>query len=186
MSVKVKPGTFEKRYTEFKVELDTPLNILRSESVKTEVVKGEKVKIRRPGGEEVLRKSGILSWQEDLIHLRNQLTREQQGTCHGFDKRQQMRDDRSMNEKMVKDEKRKAEEEWEAARKKVQQEDEDDGVVEAEYDLDEEFVVTKKSTVRKVNVMSHISGTADRLNLSVRKRAMMAASTSNAVGMVVV
>ena len=36
--------------------------------------------------------------------------------------------------------------------------------------------------MKKLNVMGHISGTADRLNLSVRKRVMMAASTSNALG----
>ena len=42
----------------------------------------------------MLAKSGIISWQEDLLHLQNQLTEEAPGSCQGFDKRQKQRDER--------------------------------------------------------------------------------------------
>ena len=89
--------------------LKTPLNILKAESVKTEAVGGEKVKVRRSGREEVLAKSGIISWQQDLLHLQNQLTEEQPGSCQGFDKRQKLRDERVLKTK-EKEERHRAEE----------------------------------------------------------------------------
>ena len=64
----MKPSTFEMKEAEFKEKMATPLNILMVESVKNEMVKSQAVMVRRPGGEEVLANSGIISWQEDLIH----------------------------------------------------------------------------------------------------------------------
>ena len=180
---KVRRKNFEAREAEFVELLRTPLNILKVESVKTESVGGEKVKVRRPGGEEVLAKSGIISWQEDMLHLHNQLTKEQPGTCQGVDKRQKQRDTRVFKTKKMEERKRVEEFEWNESIKKVCQEDDDE--VEKEDDSEDEFKCEEKVKivkVKKLNVMGHISGTADRLNLSVRKRAMMAASTTNALG----
>ena len=58
-------------------DLDMPFNILKGDA------------------ENILQKnSGIIDWQEDLAHLRNQMTREQPGVCLSFDKRQEKRDTR--------------------------------------------------------------------------------------------
>ena len=107
---KVRRKNFEIRETEFLKVLKTPLKFLKAESVKTEAVGGEKVKVRRTGQEEVLPKSGIIiSWQQDLLHLQNQLTEEQPGSCQGFDKRQKLRDERVLKTK-EKEERHRAEE----------------------------------------------------------------------------
>ena len=77
---------------------------------------------------------------------------------------------------------RKAEVEWEEVRmKKVHPEEGDGEEQEVKEDNDDDFLVSTKKCLKKVNMMSHISGTADTLNLSVRKRTMLAASTSRAL-----
>ena len=54
--------------------LDRPMNIMRMDCVKTMIVDGVKKNVGLPSGEEILATGGILDWQEDLQHLRNQLT----------------------------------------------------------------------------------------------------------------
>ena len=54
-----------------------------------------------PSGEEILEKSGILSWREDLQHLQNQLSKEQPGCCDSFDTRQMKRDERVLREEVA-------------------------------------------------------------------------------------
>ena len=76
--------------------LDTPLDIMKVGVWRSMVVGGVKQKVWLPSGEEILKKSGILSWEEDLLHLRNQLSKEQPGCCDSFDLRQKKRDERSM------------------------------------------------------------------------------------------
>ena len=86
-----------KKDASFRNKLDLPLNIL-------------KVK-----GEEILRQGGITDWEEELNHLRNQLTPEQPGTCDGYDMRQRKRDNMKLMEEQNQQEEiqRQAEEEEE-------------------------------------------------------------------------
>ena len=42
--------------------------------------------------------AGITDWKEDLQHLHNQMQREQVGTCRGYDKKQQKKDNRKLKE----------------------------------------------------------------------------------------
>ena len=73
----IKRGNFQEKETEMINRLDMPFNILKVGAWDMVQVAGVKTKIWRPSGEEVLQRSGILSWQEDLQHLRNQLSMEQ-------------------------------------------------------------------------------------------------------------
>ena len=60
----------------------------------------------------------------------------------------------------------------------------DESESEDDNEVDANFVGPKSKSDEKgkTDVMSKISSTADRLNLSIRKRTMIAASTSNALG----
>ena len=141
--------------------LDMPLNILCG------------------GYEEILKhESGIKDWNEDLIHLHNQLQREQVGCCDSRDYKQRKRDNRVAATKLS-IEKRK-----EVVGPNMDQIEGDDDtlVVEDKNDKDKEFVESVRSRdKKKVDVMGPISVTADRLNLSVRERSMIAASVANAL-----
>ena len=64
----------------FRAKLDLPLNILKLK------------------GEQIIFEAGITDWQEELQHLRNQLTPEQPGCCDGYDMRQMKRDKRKLKQ----------------------------------------------------------------------------------------
>ena len=74
----------------FKAKISLPFNILKSK------------------GEDIVRQAGIRDWEEEIQHLRNQLSPEQIGSCEGIDMRQKKRDDRKLyEEKRLLDKKRK-------------------------------------------------------------------------------
>ena len=52
--------------------------------------------ILKPKGEDILCQAGLIHWEEELHHLRNQLTPEQPGSCDGYDMRQAKRDNRKL------------------------------------------------------------------------------------------
>ena len=71
-----------------KKSLQLPFNIVKAGRWHTKKVQGRREKVWLLSGEEVLEFSGILSWKEDLLHLRNQLTEEEPGTCTSADMHQ--------------------------------------------------------------------------------------------------
>ena len=175
----VKRACFARKEELFKEKLDLPLNIMKTGKFHQIKVGDTYESVLTPSGEEILSKSGILSWQEDLNHLHNQLSKEQPGTCEGYDVRQQNRDVRILKKKEAETQKRRKEDEWKEQRKKIHLEEEEG---EEEKENDDNFVVAEQRRVKKVNIMSHISSTADRLNLSMRSRAMCVSSVTNALG----
>ena len=100
---------FREKELELEKVLDTPFNILKAGKWRTMMV-GEKMqRVWLPSGEEILSRSGIISWQEDLAHLRNQLTSAQPGHCNSLDVKQAKRDNRKLRDELKQDEKRKEE-----------------------------------------------------------------------------
>ena len=117
-------------------------------------------------------KSGILEWQEDLTHLQNQLDKEHIGGVVGFDKNQKIADD----EKILEDQLVAAENSMIFDNNNDKESDDEDNWVEEENESESE----KKCKKKKIDVMSKITGTGDRLGMSVRQKAMFAASVCNA------
>ena len=177
----VQNKNFNLKEEEFRKTLDRPLNIMKMACVTVMIVDGVKQSVRLPSGEEILATSGILDWQEDLKHLRNQLTVEQPGCCDSFDMRQDKRDKRKIAD-VISEQKR---------RKMCKDESEKffEKAVIGEYDSDEEacddgdFKVNKQERkIKKIDVMGPVAATADRLNLSCRAMAMSSAATAKALG----
>ena len=177
----VRTSLFEDQEIKMKTSLQLPFNIVKAGRWHTKKVQGRREKVWLLSGEEVLEFSGILSWKEDLLHLRNQLTEEQPGTCTSADMHQQKRDIRVMSKEISAKVAREKEETYNKnISAKVQEED--DFVAESSSMEDDEDYKGPVKKKKKMKVMSLVSGTADRLNLSVRKKTMMAASTCNALG----
>ena len=127
--------------------------------------------------EEVLQtESGIKDWQEDLIHLHNQLHKDQVGTCDKRDFKQKKRDNRKVYEKKCEDAKKIAE------GVSTQDRDEDDEVIDGDREGGDYSVKKSRKTAKKLDVMGPVTATADRLGLSVRQRCVMAASVVNSLG----
>ena len=137
-------------------------------------------------GEEILRQGGITDWEEELNHLRNQLTPEQPGTCDGYDMRQRKRDNRKLMEEQNQQEEiqRQAEEEEEQELRKkeryrfVEEGGDEDNVEDNDYDVGP----SKNAKKKKIDVMGHIARTADARGLSIRDRTAVAASVANCLG----
>ena len=150
----------------FKQKLDMPLNIL-------------KVK-----GEDILRdKGGITDWQEELQHLRNQLTAEQPGTCDGYDMRQKRRDERKLKvENNLQSERLKLQ------RKIKEEEHQRNEVFKSSVkdfnddEVDDDDFVAPKDRKKKIDVMGQIARTADARGLSIRDRTAIAASVASSLG----
>jgi hypothetical protein len=179
----VRTSVFEEQEAKFVESLRKPLNILKAGCWRKVKSNGVKERVWRLSGEEVLQHSGILSWQEDLQHLRNQLTEDQPGTCKGGDIKQMKKDDRNLKRELGVLRAKEKEVTWEEKmNSKVNVDDEEDEETKSESDEEDCYKESKPKKKKKVDVMSFVSGTADRLNLSVRKKTMMAASTCNALG----
>ena len=135
----------------------------------------------------VLEKSGIRAWKEDLDHLHNQYQRNQLGSLDGIDKKQEKKDKRKEME-MLREKARKEQLELDEKEKLLVDGDmeEDQSIQESPENLiDPNFYHIggmKKDGKKKIDIMGPISHTADRLGLSVRERCMMAASVVNALG----
>ena len=82
--------------SKLKEDIEKPLNILKIGVWRPKIVDGVKTQVWLPSGEEILSRSGILHWKEDLEHLKNQLSVEQLGCCDSFDSRQAKRDSRNL------------------------------------------------------------------------------------------
>ena len=127
--------------------------------------------------ESILKDSGIKDWKEDLVHLHNQLQREQVGSCAAKDFRQKKRDDRKVYEKLL--EEAKIREINVATPGQASGEDEDVEVMDVGDEDDDFCVKARRQSTHKVDVMGPITATADRLGLSVRQRCVMAAAVAN-------
>ena len=128
--------------------------------------------------ESILKDSGIKDWKEDLMHLHNQLQREQVGSCAEKDFRQKKRDDRKVYERLLEEAKNR---DRSATPAQPSCEDECMEVVDV-GDEDEDFCLkARRQSTQKVDVMGPVTATADRLGLSVRQRCVMAAAVANAL-----
>ena len=103
----LKRKNFPQQDQVMKKVLDTPLNLLKVVMWRNMRVGEVKQRVWLSMGEEILSRSGILSWQEDLEHLQNQLTVDQPGSCDSKDMKQAKRDARKLKEDMNFEEKRK-------------------------------------------------------------------------------
>ena len=109
----VRTSVFEEQEAKFEESLRKPLNILKVGCWRKVKINGVKERVWRLSGEEVLQHSGILSWQEDLQHLRNQLTEEQPGTCDGGNIKQIKRDNRALKREIGAERAKQKEVTWE-------------------------------------------------------------------------
>ena len=134
--------------------------------------------------EEVIRESGIKDWQEETEYLRNQLSVEQPGCLGSRDKKQSIRDKRIITQKIATEKKDKErEKKIEELEKTKNDEIVDDKLTTENNFEDKDFIANiDKKKKKKVDVMSSISLTADRTNVSYQARAMIAASAINAMG----
>ena len=66
--------SFRKKEKDFEQKLELPMNIAKSNP------------------KEILRKSKVIDWKDELTHLRQQLIKKQMGCAMGYDKRQEERD----------------------------------------------------------------------------------------------
>ena len=164
-------GQFNRKAAEFESKLDTPFNILKKD------------------GEMILCGAGIRDWEEEVLHLRNQLSPSQVGSCASFDERQWLRDER----------RRKDRESLEAARAKLLgDKKEQKAAREIEQEASESFEALEqnvgmrnkddndnfegpKERTRKIDIMGPLSKTADAIGLSFRARTAIAASVVNAL-----
>ena len=169
-----------KKEDQFKELLQKPVNILKKGKWRSMVVSGVRERVWLPSGEEILSRSGIMDWQEDLLHLQNQLTVEQPGSALGVDQRQAKRDRRKLRESIVAEQLRKEEVERKLLSKTVVSVDEGDDEIEDELN-DENFEAPVKKS-KRLNVMGPMSTTADRLNVSCRKMAMLGSAAVKSVG----
>ena len=153
-----KPGFMRKQAKFMNEVLDMPFRILSR------------------GYQDVLKESGIKDWKEDLLHLHNQMERDQVGTCDGRDFKQRKKDNREAVEKWRLDAKKAV-----AAPESVDDIEEDEDL-EIDDGVDKDFILSERKKHTKVDVMGPVAATADRLGLSVRERCMMAASVVNTLG----
>ena len=136
--------------------------------------------IHKQNPEELLKKSGIKEWKEDLQHLKNQMERTQIGTALGEDRAQRLRD-------IVRQRRQGSSTHLEDSQKKVEKgtinltsSSSDDKHESSSSDSDwGKGPPSKKS---KVDIMASTAATADRLGLSHRQRSMYAASVVRAMG----
>jgi hypothetical protein len=103
---------FEEQEAKLSEQRRKPLNILKTGCWKLMNVNGVKKRVWWLAGEDVLQLSGILSWREDLQHLRNQLTEEQPGICDMADLKQMKRDNRVIKEELALEKAKEKEESW--------------------------------------------------------------------------
>jgi len=144
----------------FKQRLEEPLNICK-ENVR-----------------EVMMHSGIKDWETDYAHLQQQMDKSQKGIAIGIDVTQKKRDSRRMEKKVGEETRRfKSIEEvkrMEAACELIGSNSE------SNPDSDSEWTSPERIKKRKVDVMGKIALTSDRLGISARKRAALAATCINA------
>ena len=139
-----------KRENEFEIVLDTPMNILKTDYEYTLRIK-----------------SGVAEWREDLEYLHRQLQRDQKGCLSGLDSMQYRRDKRKLNEKCKTN---NIPPSSASDSEKVSNGFSESG------ESEDKFLARPPAKKKKIDVISPISSCCDRLGLSSRKRAMIAAS----------
>ena len=145
--------------------------------------------ILKPGGEAILCASGIIDWEEEVQHLRNQLSPSQVGCCDSYDLRQQSRDNRRLKERnrqedALRSEVMRIKEQEDAVKneKKASQMFENQENIEKRKVGDDEDYTYEDPKLRKkkkIDIMGPISVTADARGLSYRDRTAVAASVCN-------
>ena len=163
--------TFQTKLKIFKEDLEMPLNISKQKA------------------NEIIHSSGIKDWQEEVMHLNNQLSKEQLGCPGPMDFKQKKRDNRlqkTMADSAKSAAKRQAKEDELEKRKEDEKQEESKNDKMDEEDEKDENYESKESRrqggKRKIDVMGPISLTADARNLSLRDQVVMAASVANAIG----
>ena len=154
--------SFQMKERKFLDKLDLPMDISKKDS------------------EGVLKRAKIIEWEEDLMHLRQQLQREQRGCAMGYDLRQESREKAKQKREEQADERK----EREQSKDRHRLMDVEMGSESSETDCDSSDDVKHilERGKRKRDIMTVVSPTADRLGLSMRKRAMMAAIVVRASG----
>ena len=139
--------------------------------------------IRKKDAELVFERSGNIDWREDVDYLRSQMTKEQPGCPGSWDNRQKQRDERKLKEKLREEARIEKEKKREAEMAEQRREFEKENVEEISVDENENETEIKETRSRgQFDVMGAIAETCDRINLSVRDGAMVAASVANACG----
>ena len=119
--------------------------------------------------------SGIIDWKEDLLHLDNQLKREQIGSCDSWDFKQKKRDKNKLEAKLkaIRGQAKRA---TGPGMDEIEDDYDDDNDVEDEDRSDQDFQAKSLLHKKRVDIMGPISLYADRLGLSMRQRCTVAAS----------
>ena len=139
--------------------------------------------IRKKEAGLVLERSGNIDWREDVEYLRSQMTKEQPGCPGSWDSRQKKKDERKLREKQREEARIEKEKKGEAELAEQKSEFEKENIEEISVDENENEMEIKQTRSRgSFDVMGAIAQTCDRLNLSVRDTAMVAASVVNACG----
>lgn len=181
----VKRKNFEEQEENMKKFLEAPVNFLKQGKWQTMQVGKVKKRDWLPSGEEVLRRSGILDWEEEMSHLQNQLSVEQPGQCAGVDKKQLRRDKRKQRTELNQSEKNTQNEILKKRPVKViLDEEEETGDRElSDEDNDDNFTAPKARVAKnKPNVMWSLAGAADRMGVSRRGMTMMGAAAEKGMG----
>ena len=133
--------------------------------------------------EDIIRNSGIKDWKEEIEYLRNQLSENQLGHLGSVDKKQINRDKRLIleHQRAEKNELIKIDE----AKALMERKDDENADIRdtevGENNNDKDFIGLRDKRT-KIDIMGKVSLTSDRANVSYRDRAMIAASTANALG----
>ena len=140
--------------------------------------------ISKVAAEEIIKTSGIKDWKEEAEHLKNQLSEQQVGCPGSIDQKQKKRDQRIIKGIQTAgeaDQKKVAEDEDLKQRKKKEREDAGESEI-IDNNNDGDFIGPKRKQHKKIDIMGKITLTSDRVNVSYQGRAMIAASTANALG----
>ena len=134
-------------------------------------------------GEEILARSGIISWEEDVKHLQNQLKSDQIGTCGARDMKQKRKNDRKLRDSQKEDARREASKRQMCREKEVEEDDdaEEDNNNDASYTPPRKRC-PKDGGRRKVNLMASMAAAGDRSNTSCRTIALLGAAAAKGLG----
>ena len=146
---------------------------------------GKAFNITKVAAEDIIRHSGILDWRNEVQHLQNQLSDPQVGCLGSLDKVQQKCDTRKIVAvvRAEQSEKKKEAIEKELFERKGTVKEAGEVFVEDDNNNDKDFVDTARNKKKKkIDIMGHISTTADRTNTYYTARSMIAASAANALG----
>ena len=159
---------FKKKEDMFREDMRVPFNIAKARY------------------EEIIKESGIIDWVEECQHLSNQLSVGQPGCIAQADTHQRTTDTRKITDKLsaigTEIKENEAKSELLARKKAAEEADSDPENIDIDNNNDPEYTVKQPKGKKKIDVMSKISITSDRANVSYQARTMIVASTANALG----